>query len=345
MQPTITRETLLVDRRQPSLRWSAVLAGVACSIAFWILLQLLGVGLGLASTDVDDVRSLRGAGIGATLWSLVTPLIAMFLGGMVAGKLAQTVDRKLAGTHALVMWALTSILGLCATIWIVSSIASAAGRHHGVVVDGSGPMTSWSEPAGPGAAPDLGIDIGELLAPINQRLASQSKPTIAVEDFEAALRGVGRAGVSRGSFDQELLVDQLIANTALSRADAIEVERQVEARLDAKQARANDVDAKEPRAHELEHRVQRHVLGSVDAAGKALTTVGLSLLLSLLAAVFGAIIALRPYRRPGEGPRGVRTTEPGFPAPSEPVTSSPPVPTSGTATATGAGRIIVPPTD
>ena len=54
MQPTISRETILIDRRQPTLRWSAVFAGVACSAGFWMLLQLLGMGIGLAAIDVDN---------------------------------------------------------------------------------------------------------------------------------------------------------------------------------------------------------------------------------------------------------------------------------------------------
>src|ERR1041384_3980556 len=59
MQPTITRETILIDRRQPMLRWSAVFAGAACSIGFWMLLQLIGVGVGLAAVDVNNAGSLR----------------------------------------------------------------------------------------------------------------------------------------------------------------------------------------------------------------------------------------------------------------------------------------------
>jgi hypothetical protein len=336
MQPTITRETVPVERRQSILRWSAVLAGAACSIGFWILLQLLGVGLGLAAVDIDDVRSLRGAGIGTTLWSLASPLIAMFLGGVVAGHLAQTYDRKLAGVHGMVMWALTSIVGLCATIWIVTMVASGVGRHRIAAFDTGSSMT-LATPDDSVAMRELGLDTGELLAPINERLADKGKPTITAEEFSAAMRGVVRSGIARGSFEQELLVDQLVANTPLSRADATEVERQIEARL-----------APDTGPHALERRAERYVLGAVDSTGKALTGVGLSLLLSLVASVLGALVALRRWRRSGEaGPRRVRTTEPGFPAPGEPVTTSPPVP-PGTPVAparAGNDRIIVPPTD
>lgn len=333
MQPTITRETVLVDRRQPVLRWSAVFAGAACSIGFWILLQLLGVGIGLASVDIDDLHSLRGAGIGTTVWSLISPLIAMFLGGIIAGKLAQTYDRKLAGAHGLVMWALTAIVGLCATIWIVGMIASSAVRHRTAMYgpgDGPGaPAAMWSGEHGePAFLRQLGIDAGEVLNPINDRLSAQHKPTITAAQLETALRGVMRSGINRGSFDQELLVDQLVATTRLSRADATDVERQIEAQL----------GTTDTGPHALEHRIERHALDATDATGKALATAGLSLLLSLVTAVLGAVLALYRPRRKGEGRprRGTRTTEPGFSAPIEPAITAP---------MAGPGTPVIPPGD
>lgn len=331
MQPTISRETVLVDRRQPSLRWSAVFAGTACSIGLWILLQLLGMGIGLSAVDADSVRSLRGAGIGTTVWALVAPLIAMFFGGVIAGKLAQTYDRKLAGVHGLVMWSITSIVGLLATVGVVTMIAHGAGRHGGAF-DTAAPTMSWGDHGSRATMSELGVDPESLLAPINQRLTSQGKPAITVEQFEASMRGVVRDGMARGNFDQELLVDQLVANTRLSRADATEVEREIEAR----------VDSTDTRAHALERRAQRYALEAVDATGKALTSVGLSLLLSLITSVLGAILALHRFRRKEQGsrPRG-RTTEPGFPAPSEPVTPAPPYPTP----TSGPASPIAPPTD
>lgn len=327
MQPTITRETVLIDRRQPALRWSAVFAGAVCGIGFWILLQLIGVGIGLAAVDVDDIQSLRGAGVGTTVWSLISPLIAMFFGGMIAGKLAQTYDRKLAGAHGLVMWALTAIVGLVATISIVAAVAQGAARYRRVML--AGEPWAQSEPAAMGP---LGIDTGAVLGPINERLAAQRKPTISEPQLDAALRGVVRSGIARGDFDQELLIDQLVAHTRLSRGDAAEVERQIEAQIDASGAQA----------HAVEHRAERTVLDAAAATGKALATAGFSLLLSLIAAVGGAILALRRPRRSGERPtRSARTTEPGYSPQTDPVTTTSPYPTPMTGPATP----VVPPGD
>ena len=74
MRP-ITRETIL-DRRQPSLRWTAVLAGAAVAVALWVVLQLIGMGAGLTAVDLDDSGSLRNVGMGTRAGVGVPALIS-----------------------------------------------------------------------------------------------------------------------------------------------------------------------------------------------------------------------------------------------------------------------------
>lgn len=127
--PTITRETVLIDRRQPMLRWSAVFAGGACSVGIWLLLELLGVGGGLyAHHAADSAGAMHAASVATRVWSLVAQVIAMFVGGVIAGKFAQTYERRLAGLHGLVMWALTSVVGMWATVWVITVITAGIQR-------------------------------------------------------------------------------------------------------------------------------------------------------------------------------------------------------------------------
>lgn len=130
MRP-ITRETIM-DRRQPVMRWSAVFAGAAVAAALWVLLQTLGMGVGLFAIDVDDQGSLRDLGVGTTIVTLVVPFIAMFVGGIIAGRLAGTVERRIGAIHGLVVWALTSFAGIVATVLLVGMLANTAARS-GVV--------------------------------------------------------------------------------------------------------------------------------------------------------------------------------------------------------------------
>ncbi|HEX3476675.1 MAG TPA: hypothetical protein VHT91_16730 [Kofleriaceae bacterium] len=127
--PTITRETVLIDRRQPMLRWSAVFAGGACSVGIWLVLELLGVGAGLyAHHTADSAGAMHAASVATRVWSLVAQVIALFIGGLIAGRFAQTYERRLAGLHGLVMWALTSLVGMWATVWVVTMITAGVQR-------------------------------------------------------------------------------------------------------------------------------------------------------------------------------------------------------------------------
>jgi uncharacterized membrane protein len=127
--PTISRETVLIDRRQPMLRWSAVFAGGACSVGIWLLLEMLGVGAGLyAHHAADTAGAMHAASVATRVWSLVAQVIALFVGGLVAGRFAQTYEHKLAGLHGLVMWALTSLVGMWATVWVITMITAGVQR-------------------------------------------------------------------------------------------------------------------------------------------------------------------------------------------------------------------------
>jgi hypothetical protein len=120
MQPTITRE--IIDRRQPAIRWSAILGGTAIAVGVWGVLQLMGIGAGFVAIDPDDAKSMVPAAIGATAFSTLAPLIAMFAGGWFAARFANTWDRQVASTHGLITWGLTSVIGLATTVLVSSAV-------------------------------------------------------------------------------------------------------------------------------------------------------------------------------------------------------------------------------
>ncbi len=87
--------------------WGAIFAGAFVALGVFLMLQILGAGIGASTIDLTgrEVTSARSLGIGAAIWWLVTGLIALFIGGWVAGRLgwrAAKVDRAL---HGLTMWA------------------------------------------------------------------------------------------------------------------------------------------------------------------------------------------------------------------------------------------------
>jgi hypothetical protein len=130
MQP-ISRETI-IDRRQPVLRWSAIFGGTAIGVALWILLEMLGAGLGLVSMHLDHagVRNALWLGVGA----MVAPILAMFFAGLFAARFCGYYGRGIGALHGLVVWSLTAVVGLCARIALVMSLLGGVS-----VEDSSGP--------------------------------------------------------------------------------------------------------------------------------------------------------------------------------------------------------------
>ncbi|HLL25096.1 MAG TPA: hypothetical protein VK427_23335, partial [Kofleriaceae bacterium] len=260
------RETIL-ERRQPQLRWSAVLGGAALAIGLWLTLQTLGMGLGLAAVDPDDAGTLKGAGIGTGIYSLIAPLIAMFLGAWLAGRLSGTRDRGVGAMHGGVMWALALALGLYMLMSLAGSIVGNAVRVGGAAANAGAEVASRA-----GASLDtrdamsaLGVDTNDLLGPINQRLARDGKPAVTANQLNATVRAIAQRGLKQGKLDREVLVDELARNTALSRTDAQEIAAEFGDRYEQLAARAGQFgdDAK------------RTALDVADNTGKALLIGGL----------------------------------------------------------------------
>ena len=283
MQP-FTRETV-VDRRQPAIRWSAVLAGTAIALGLWGVLQLLGAGLGLAAIDPDDATSARGAVIGTGAWSVLAPMIAMFAGGFVAARLANTYDRRVAGTHGVVVWGLASIGGLITITWLASALEVGAVQPRVVSSNVDNALIE---------------DASSMMLPINNRLRLAGKPTITAEQLVAS----ARAAYDDDGFDRKDFVEQLDKRTALNEKEATEV--------------ANHLG---PRVEELVGRAHRTTpaefatLRAMENTGKGMLALSLSILLGIGTAILGAILALRPL---GRDERNPHITAP-YPIPTPPI--------------------------
>jgi len=106
MKP-FTRETV-TDRRQPAVRWNAVIAGSLVALGTWVLLQLLITGAALTAIDADHVDRLGSYSIGTSVGSILAPLLAMFAGGLVAGRLASFYDGRVSAFHGALVWTIAS---------------------------------------------------------------------------------------------------------------------------------------------------------------------------------------------------------------------------------------------
>jgi hypothetical protein len=260
------------------MSWGAIFGGAVSALAVWALLYSLGLALGLSAIDPENPGSIRGTSVFTGIWSILSPLIALFVGGMVAGHSAGIVTRVGGAVHGLVMWGITTLAGA----WLLTNLLSAivggmatVGRT--AVQAGAQGVASAVGRAG-GIAETFGLDADDALRPVNERLRAEGKPPVTADQLQEAARDVVQEGLREGRFNRELLISNLAQNTALSRADAEEVATRVEAQFEGVRERLSTAA----------ETVQTGALRAADATGKALWGVFGALLLGMVSAILGA---------------------------------------------------------
>lgn len=121
----ITHGDLAADDRRVSLRnhvsWGAVLAGVAAALVMQLLLNMLGLGVGMSSFQVGGDTganpSASAFSINAGIWLVGSGVVASLIGGIAAGRLCGTSRNSTAGWHGFISWSVSTLL----VAWLLSS--------------------------------------------------------------------------------------------------------------------------------------------------------------------------------------------------------------------------------
>ncbi len=115
------------------IAWAAIFAGLLVALGIQLLLSLLGMGIGMGAVNpLSGHDHMANLGIGVLLWWVITFLIALFVGGWVAGRLSRTANRFETAIHGILTWVtfvlfnvymLTSVAGSA-----INTASNAAGR-------------------------------------------------------------------------------------------------------------------------------------------------------------------------------------------------------------------------
>src|SRR4051794_35167336 len=127
---------------RPRISWGAVFGGTVAALGLWALLYVFGLAVGLSTIDTNGVRSLRPSALFAGLWAVIAPLIALFIGGWVAGRGAGFVGRAGGAVHGLVVWSLTTIFGGALVVAALSTIVSGVATVGQAVIRGESPSAA-----------------------------------------------------------------------------------------------------------------------------------------------------------------------------------------------------------
>lgn len=135
------------------VRWGPIFAGLFTAVATQLVLSALGVAIGLSTiansgaprSNLGDVSSAVG------IWSIISLLIALFIGGWVTARAAGPMSKSSALLNATILWATT----LAISAWLLSAGVSGA---FGIVASNAGDAIGQAQQGGltlPDTAPNV----------------------------------------------------------------------------------------------------------------------------------------------------------------------------------------------
>ena len=250
----ITQENIMRRPLFSSIRWSAVLAGVAVGISVQLVLTLLGIASGLSMTSV---QSGEAPGTGALVWAGISMLISALIGAYVAGRMSG-LKRKTDGVlHGAVSWAVTTLL------FVVLATSAGGSLLSGLFSGITQGATSVAQGAGGGAG---------LTAMLNRQLGTNISP-----DNMRTLQG----HIAAGRRDQA--IDYMSSSMGVQRDRAATV-------VDQALILSGSPEQASPQGRAA---ADRAIKGASTAAWTVFGAVALSLLLSLGGGALGAMGARR----------------------------------------------------
>lgn len=278
--------------------WGAVLAGVAVALSLQLLLNLLGVGIGLsvldpASSDNPDVSTVSIVG---GVWFVVAGLLASLCGGYAASRMSGRPGSMTGGFHGIVSWAVT-------TLFVVYLLTTSAGILIGGAFSGVSSMISGTgqtaTAVATAAAPAL-ASTADPFAAIERQIREASGGT----DPEA-LRSAAVAAVRASVTGDEAAAQDARerAAAAIARAQNIPVEQ-------ARQQVQRYEDEYRAALEQMKQKAVKTAEVTANAAGTASIFAFISLAIGAIAAWLGGVAGSKSHEELEYG--FVKRTDRGF---------------------------------
>ena len=148
-QSPVEVQSRVINPALPGISWQAIIAGAIVVLVVQLTLSILGVGIGAAAIDPYDRKNpAKGVPTGAMLWIVISGLIALFVGGWTAGRLAN-VPLTDSTIHGVLTWGVASIATFCL---LTSSISFLVGGMIRVLGEGASLVGKTAATVLPGAA-------------------------------------------------------------------------------------------------------------------------------------------------------------------------------------------------
>ena len=217
--------------------WAAVFAGVILAMGLQLLLSLLGAGIGMSTIDPiqGETPGAGTLGFSVGIWWAISSLIALYIGGWVAGHLAG-IPRQVDGVlHGLMTWGLSTLIIFYLLGTAIGSIMGGAFNLAGGVATTAAQGIAAAAPSVVNAASDKlsqsDLSWNEIKTQAQKLLSETGKPALQPEAIkqeaegalnsakDAAQDAAQRPSSTASEFDS--LLDKLIRQSkgAASQAD------------------------------------------------------------------------------------------------------------------------------
>jgi GrpB-like predicted nucleotidyltransferase (UPF0157 family) len=194
-------------------------------------LSLLGAGIGLSTIDpLEEQNPINGIGVGAAIWWGLSTLVSLYVGGLVAGRLAGAPRRTDGLLHGLLSWALFTLFSLylltTALGRIVGGVGSVAGQTLALAGRGVAAVAPGAGDAIKNELRERGIDMSDVKREARTLLRQTGKEELDPTNLKrqgqgavsAARNEAGQAATNPQATDDNF--DGLIDNLS-ARADRI----------------------------------------------------------------------------------------------------------------------------
>ena len=135
--------TIVSPEYHDRVRWGPIFAGLAIALSTQLVLSAIGAAI--ASNNIAGSGSPRsdvgGAGTAVGVWSIISLLISLFMGGWMATRTCGPMNRSTALLNGAILWATT----LAVSAWLLSSGVSGA---FGVVGANAGEIINQAQQNG-----------------------------------------------------------------------------------------------------------------------------------------------------------------------------------------------------
>jgi hypothetical protein len=246
------------------ITWGAVFAGVVVALVMQMLFSLLGLGIGMGTVNpMEESNPFSGLGTGALVWWIVTMLVSLFIGGMVAGHLAgmpKTFDSSL---HGILMWSVFTLVSFILLTTAIGGIISGVGGAVGKALSMGGQGLSSVAPQITDQlkqrAEQSGINVDE----IKQQAQQMGKDPQSQKQMTDMAENLYKNGGKMSEADRQKAID-MVAKTGKSREEAT---TQVDKLISTVQQGKAKLDQTKAQAEQKARRTGEDVAGAMSKAG------------------------------------------------------------------------------